>query len=238
MDDPAGRARLALLVSQAVRLQKSAPLSRLRRASLAHQAKLASQARKDHPATLVQRDNQATQAKMDRLALLVRKDHPVHPATLAQMAHEATPEFQQSALRLLLVTPDPRDPTDHQAQPATLDHAATTVPQEPLVPKDHQAPTEHPAKMALPAIKARLDRTVPRENRVFARNIALWTAASSSKMAQDVNRTSTRLTRRRSISSCLQSRSNGYGESLLLLAIHPFLSFLYKPSFRKVYAFF
>jgi len=64
----------------------------------------------------------------------------------------------------------------------------------------------------------------PKENRVFARNIALWTAVFSSKMEQDVKIKIFLFERHSFFSSFLQSRQKiGYGERLFLFAIDPYL---------------
>jgi len=178
------------------------------------------------------------QAKMEHPEAQARKDQTAHLATLAQTDHEVTPEYQLLALQLLLVTPDLLDLTDHPAQLVNPDLVVTTEPPALPVQRDHPDQTEDPARMVLPATKAHPDQMVQRESLVFARNTALWTAASSSKTEQDVKKRLSHLNHW-SVTSFLQSRSNGYGESSLLLAIHPFLpSILCKLTSGKFHALF
>jgi hypothetical protein len=160
-------------------------------------------------------------AKTDNLADLAHKDHPDHLATLAQTDHEVTLARQLSALQPPPATPAPLALMDHPAQLVNPARKATMAPQVPQDPKVHLVPMAAPAKMVLPETKDHPAQTDHEENRVSARNIARWTAVSSSKTEQGAK--TDLVPRRRFIISFLQSWQTdvGYGERLLLLAIDP-----------------
>jgi hypothetical protein len=176
-------------------------------------------------------------AKMDNQVDLDRKDHPDPPEIPAVTDHEVNQARQLSALHLLPAIPDPQDPMDHPAPLVNQAPKATMAIQVLQVPKVHPAQLAVPAKMVIPVIKVHPDPMAPKANRVSARNTALWTAVSSSKMAQDAKKPTFNFL------SFLQSRrTNGYGERLRLFAINPTIhllfTFLYfkhnMDKFRKV----
>jgi hypothetical protein len=82
--------------------------------------------------------------------------------------------------------------TDHPDHPVkTAPQAQMAVPAQ-RVTKADPARLVHPATTALPATRAHLVRTDPRENRVFAPNIAPPMVVFSSKMEQGDKRSSLR----------------------------------------------
>jgi hypothetical protein len=210
------------LASLANHHQKSALLPRPHHANHAHLANLASQDHKVLPATPAQLEIQATLAKMVNQAAQARKVHPAHQATQVLMDHEVIQVRQLSALQPLPETPDPPAQMDHLAQLVNQAPKETMATQEAQAPKAHQAQLAAQAKMVLPETKDHQVQMDPKENRVSARNTALWTAVSSSKMEQDVKNLAHHFSR-----SFLQSRlTNGYGERSLLFAVDPFLLLL------------
>lgn len=215
---------LVPLDSQAAHQLKFASQSRLHHADHAHQANPVSQDLKDHPATPVHQAHPETLAKMDNQAAQVHKAHPVHQATQAPMAHEETLVPQLLAHPVPQETPAPLAQTDHPDLPDNPVHAVTMAPQVPQDPKAHLVQLAAPAKMALQATRDHPVQMAPRESPVFAPSTAPWTAVSSSKMAHGAKQPVSR-----PIISSFQSWPNGYGECLLLLAIHPYL-FIFRSS--------
>jgi len=200
--------------------QKSALPLPFHHANHAHQANPANPDPKVLPATPAQLVTQVTPAKMVTQAAQAHKVPLVHPEIQVAMDHEVIQARQLSALQQLPETQDPPDPMDHQAQLVNQARKETTETQVPQDPKAHQVQLADPAKMVLQATKAHLAPMVPKANRVYARNIAPWTAVSSSKMEQDVKK------KCHFLCSFLQSRrKNGFGERLFLFAINPYLLF-------------
>jgi hypothetical protein len=78
--------------------------------------------------------------------------------------------------------------TDHQDQPVKMALQDPTADPALPVPKDPLAPLDHPETMALPARKARQVPMDPKENQVFAPNIAPPMAVFSSRTEQDGKR--------------------------------------------------
>jgi len=119
------------------------------------------QAHLDHPDLT---DHPAPQAKTER------KDQPVIPP----QQYQPRPVMQAQPAKM-----------DHQDQPVKM------APQDPmadpaqLVPKDPLAPLDHQATMALQATKDHQVQMDPKENQVFAPNIAPPMVVSSSRMEQD-----------------------------------------------------
>jgi hypothetical protein len=228
MVDQADQELQAHLDSQANHHQKSALLSRLHRANHAHRANPASPDHKVPLATPAQLVTQAMLAKTVNQAVPARKVHLAHPEIQVTMDHEVIQARQLSALQPLPETQDPPDPMDHPAQLVNQAPKATMEIQAVQDLKAHQVHPEVQAKMVLQATKDHPAPMGPKENRVFARNTALWTAVFSSKMEQDV-KNEILFDGRHSFFSFLQSRHKiGYGERLFLFAINPFLlSFFY-----------
>lgn len=219
-DDQANQALPVLQASPAAHRRKSASLERLLHASHAHQAKLANQAHKDHPATPAHLVHQETQERTETQAAPAHKVHPAHQETLALMDPVVIPAPQLSALQEPQATPAPLAPMDHLAPLVNPVQLATTAPPEPQVPRAHLAQPANPARTEPPETKAHQVPMDPRESPVYAPSTAPWTVASSSKMAHAAKQPVSR-----PIISFLQSWPNGYGECLLLLAIHPHLFF-------------
>jgi len=223
MVDQADQELQVHLDSQANHHQKSALLSRLHRANHARQANPASPDLKVLLATPARLVTQAMLVKTVNQAAPVHKVHPAHPEIQVTTVHEVIQARQLSALQPLPETQDPPDPMDHPDQLVNQAPKATMVTQAAQDPKAHQVQLAAQAKMVLQATKdhpAPMDR---KENRVFARNIALWTAVFSSKMEQDVKYKI--LFRRHSFFSFLQSRHKNLDMAnvYFLFAINPFL---------------
>jgi hypothetical protein len=212
------------LVSQANHHQKFALLSLHHHANHAHQANPASPDHKVHPVTPAQLETQVTPAKMVNQAAPARKVHPAHPETLVTMVHVVMQARPLSAPQPLPEIQDPPDPMDHQAQLVNQALKVTMAIQALQDPKAHQVQQAVQAKMVVQETKDHPAPMDPKENRVFARNIALWTAVFSSKMEQDVKIKIFLFERHSFFSSFLQSRQKiGYGERLFLFAIDPYL---------------
>jgi len=221
MVDQADQALQVHLDSLANHHQKTSLLSLHHHANHAHQANPASPDLKVHPATPVQLETQVTLAKMVNQAVPAHKAHPAHPEIQVTMVHEVIQARPLSALQPLPETKDPQVPMDHQAQPVNQALKETMATQVAQDPKAQQVQLAAQAKMVLQATKDHPAPMDPKENRVFARNIALWTAAFSSKMEQDV-KIKILFERHSFFSSFLQSRQKiGYGERLFLFAIDP-----------------
>lgn len=136
----------------------------------------------------------ATQAALARMAVT---DHPAHlvqadpPAPLVTMElrdHPATPPS------------DPHQPLvkmDHLAKMAHPAHLVKTEPQAQTEAPAHLATKDHPARLAHPETMEPQEtrdhqvQTDPRENRVYAPNIAPPTVVCSSKTEQDGKRSQT-----------------------------------------------
>jgi len=153
----------------------------------------ADHAHRDHPdlpvhlANLVHPDQMATLAALAKMA---ETDHPVHQAPTERPAAQAQTDKKDPLETQLL--PFHRLPAS-PAQLVKMVHPAQPVKTAPLVPmeapahqetKVHPVQLDHPATTVLPEIKDPLVQMVPRENRVFAPNIAPPMAVFSSKMAQ------------------------------------------------------
>jgi len=138
-------------------------------------------------AMLVRPDQTATLAALERMA------ETAHPAQLAPTEHQAalakTERRDQPATQPLVShrPPEMLDPLVRTAQPVPLVKTAHLVQMEALaqlVPKAHPARLARTATTALPATRDHQAQTAPRENRVFAPNIAPPTEAFSSKTEQ------------------------------------------------------
>jgi hypothetical protein len=120
-----------------------------------------------HLAHLVQTaplEHLAKMEKKDRQVIQPKESQP-RPAMQAQQAKMEVPvQLVKTAPLAQMADPAPQDPKDHPAQQV---HLATMA---LLEKKDHQVPMD------------------PKENQVFAPNIAPPMAASSSKMEQDGKR--------------------------------------------------
>jgi hypothetical protein len=79
---------------------------------------------------------------------------------------------------------DPLVRTARLARPVKMAHLVQMEAPAQLAPKAHPVRLARPATTALPATRDHQDQTVPRENRVFAPNIAPPTEAFSSKTEQ------------------------------------------------------
>lgn len=158
---------------------------------------LATHARQVHLAQLAQPDHRATQDDLDHPAdpdledNPAHKDHPDHldrtetPEAMDQeenqddrhQTHQALPENQEAQENLdhqvCPETTELQDATDNPALPDRTDHPAHL---------EHQERMDHPDQLDNPVNPA------TRENVVFARNIAPWTAEYFSKMEQDESR--------------------------------------------------
>lgn len=164
----------------------------------------ASRAHQDHP------DHQVHLANLEHLAPTVNladpermavTDHPAQPdpmehlALQAKMAKRDHLVIQPPLSQPLPESPDPpekTDPLDHLVKTAPLVQMAAPVPLETrahLVLQDHLATTE------LQETKDHQAQMDPRENRVFAPNIAPPTAVSSSKTEQGDKRSQKTLLR-------------------------------------------
>jgi len=197
--------------------RRFAKSSRLHRANHADQAKPANPAHKDHPAIQAPPANPVTLEKTVNPAAQARRDRPDHPAIPVTTDHEANQAHQPSARQPRPATPDPRVPMDLPDQLVNPVPEVTMVPTAPQDRKDRPAQQAAQARMVPQEIKDHPDRMARKENLVYAPNIALWTAASSSKTAQDAK---PEIYFR--FGSFLQSRrKNRYGERLLLLAVDP-----------------
>lgn len=120
-------------------------------------------------------------AETDRL---VHLDPTDHPAFRARTETRDLPVTRRSALHQRPASPDP---LARMVLPDLLVKTAHPVPTEPpehRATRGHLDPLVHLATTALLATRDHPDRMVPRENRVFAPNIAPPTAAFSSKTAQ------------------------------------------------------
>jgi hypothetical protein len=113
------------------------------------------------------------------------QDQTDHPAPLARMEKKDPPVIPPQQFQPRPVMQAQLAKTDHQDQPVKM------VPQDPMadpaqqVPKDPLAPQDHLATMELQEIKDHLAQMDPKENQVFAPNIAPPMVVSSSKMEQD-----------------------------------------------------
>jgi hypothetical protein len=212
--------------SQANRRTRFASISHLHRAGHVHRAAPANPDPKVLPAIQDHPDRLATLAETAAQEALDLKDHPVHPEIPVQMDHAVNQVSQQSALPQHPETLDQPDPMDHPVKPGNQDKKETTVNQATPDPKDHPDRLAAQAKMGVQETKAHPVPTDQPESGVSARNIAPWTAASSSKTAQGVKR------RISTTTSFLQSDRNGFGECLLLLATHTTLLLLF-PSRKR-----
>jgi hypothetical protein len=137
---------------------------------------------------LDQTEIQATQAKMEEQAHLAHLDQTDHPVHLAKTEKKDQPVIQPQQFQ-------PRPAM--LAQLAKMDHPdqpVKTAPQDPMAapaqpdPKDHLAQQARPATTALPAKKDHQVPMDPKENQVYAPNIAPPMAVSSSRMEQDDKR--------------------------------------------------
>jgi hypothetical protein len=174
-------AHLAYLVALHWRFARK---SRHHRANHAH---LVHQARPVHLANLAHLVPTETQAAQERMAVT---DHPVqlaptdHPAALAKMEKKdplvPQPKARHRPLAMLVPL-------------AKMAHLVQLVKTAPLVPMEVPAQQEakaHPVRLARPATtelletKDHLVQMDPKENRVFAPNIAPPMAVFSSKMEQ------------------------------------------------------
>jgi len=179
--NPAFLVHLAYLVALHWRFARK---SRHRRADHAH---LVHQARPVHLANLAHLVPPGTQAAQERMAVT---DHPVqlaptdHPAALAKMEKKdplvPQPKARHRPLAMLVPL-------------AKMAHLVQLVKTAPLVPMEVPAQQEtkaHPVRLARPATtelletKDHLVQMDPKENRVFAPNIAPPMAVFSSKMEQ------------------------------------------------------
>jgi len=186
--NPANQDHLAHLVSLVVHHWKFADPQHHRRANHAHLDHQALEAHLANPEHLDQTETQATPERMEEQA---------HPAHLDQTDHPA-PQARMEKEDQLVIQPQQFQPRPEiKAQLAKMDHQDQPVkmaPQDPmadpaqLVPKDPLAQQAHLATMALPAKKDHQVPMDPKENQVFAPNIAPPMAVSSSRMEQDGKR--------------------------------------------------
>lgn len=164
----------------------------------------ASHAHQDHPDHLVHLANLVPLAPTATPAVLARMvvtDHPAQPAPTAHLAPLArterrdplvNPPFQfHQPLEML----DPLARTDHPDQPVKTAPPAQTEAPAQLATKAHPDRLARPATTALLATRDHLAQMAPRENRVFAPNIAPPMVVSSSKMEQDDKRPQKTFTR-------------------------------------------
>jgi len=175
-----------------------------RRASLAlrdHPDLLVHLASLAHPVPTAIQEALERMAETDRPAHLDPTDHPALQARTERRDHPATP---RSAPHQHPASPDPLVRT------VLPDHLVKMARPAPTEPRDQRATKARPDQLVRPATTALLatrdhpDRMAPRENRVFAPNIAPPTEASSSKTAQGDKRSRKRfvaVTRNR-FSSC------------------------------------
>jgi hypothetical protein len=127
---------------------------------------------------------QATRAKMaapDHRAHLDQTDLPDH---LARMERKDQPETQRQAFQLHPVMLAQLAKMDHQDQPVKTAPQDPTAAPAPLDPKDPRARPDLLATTVHQAKKAHLVPMDPKENPVFAPNIAPPMVVSSSRMEQ------------------------------------------------------
>jgi len=130
------------------------------------------------------------QAKMELLVLPVNLDpldsqDRVDPMDLPEMQ-----AVQDQVLQALPVTKDHLGMLDHKADQVPLGAQAQMEAQVNLEEKDHQAQLETPAKTESWVRMAQQVDPVPTVKREFVRNIALWMAVFSLKMAVIENKKS------------------------------------------------
>jgi len=125
---------------------------------------------------------------------MLSPDHQVHRAHQDHLASQdptdplEMPDSRPNRLRPRPETLDPRVHLVHRGPQAPMVSQVSTDSQVDRARKDHP---ETLAPQAIPAptdSRARRDHQDPPEKRVSARNTALWTAVSSSRMEPDAKR--------------------------------------------------
>jgi hypothetical protein len=185
---PADQVHPVILDSLVKFLQKLAKFQLNHHVKNARQVRLVHQVHREAQETLVLQVHQATQEKMVNQAFQVHKDHQVPMANQAKMGRLGTQEHQQFHHRRSQATKDqmvilvPRVHQAHQDQRAKMDNQVDPVPKVLQVHQDQQV------KMVKPGQKDPKGQKDHLERKVSVQNIALWTAASFSKMEQGVKR--------------------------------------------------
>jgi len=146
----------------------------------------------DHPDLKDQTDLQVTTDPTANQAAQAKKEHQEHQV---QLAHQAQPETTETTVQLETEERmDPKKPKslesrDQLEMMVVLDPKALLETQVPMVllvnpgPKDHLDLLVQTAMPELLAKMVKLVTQVQLVTRVFVRNIALWMAAFSLKMA-------------------------------------------------------
>ena len=182
LEDPENQVQMACQeIQENLRFNHASPLlrrpvSRVRADHLAHL---------DHPDQLAMQDNQANPVNQDKTAHQAspdqkdhqdRQDNQDNQGAQENQEHQPNLHHQHLALQDLLETKAHQDHQDHQGNQA---QTAAQAPQDQRDLLDHQDHQEMMANLDLQ------DKPVLQEmqaRRVFARNTALWTEVSSSKM--------------------------------------------------------
>jgi len=159
-----------------------------------HHAKLAHLVPQDSQVQMEMQETQENPELMVDLEIPEALAHKVppapldHPDLMVDPETKASQESQPFQPPEHLESPAHRDPMAHLDLLETMDQTETVV--DPEI-KDHQAPMDHQEtrdQMANPDPKAPLAMQENRESGEFVPNIAHWTEASFSKMAQEGNK--------------------------------------------------
>jgi hypothetical protein len=148
----------------------------------AHQVHLDPLDPKENQATPAQEDNPEIQDPTERQEAPALLDPKAHLVALDPKAHLEMPEPQPLQPQPPLATLVHKETQAHKVLPDLLEALERTLNLALKDPLDHQANLEATASLEPLDLRDQRDLLDPKENVVFARNIAPWTVEFSSKM--------------------------------------------------------